>query len=828
VVAALDEILRRLEAHQERHPRHVHEWLYRRVWMLRLRVLERLPPGRGCRGDHAFLVDRSLRPSRRTLPGLDGRAPRPLARLADHIGNEVDYVTNELMLFTDDGDELRGLMERWGGELVRSLSAADLGLTGVPALHLVRVDTTGAGTDTLVADWQALHESRGGAFRVSSDAGLRLLAVAGREAASGLAVGVSWMGQPTDYAARFTIEAPAGFGGFNSSGDRYVGDAYDWHFLNRGSEQDIGATEAWTLLHRAGRLSNRVRIGILDMGFAPDEDFPPGGVAISNVPGTAALGTRNLQSCSGGSACPYHGTNVVGAAMGVPDNGWGSAGPAGPVGEPVLVFTMADPFSAIAAISRAQSNGARIINMSFRIAVPAPFSVVLAPLDAFTGGFRATNLLLFASAGNDGDDIDDQTCIFGCFENTRHWPCESSGVTCVGGLARDSQEKSFFSNWGRGDVDIYAPFWVLVGPDPTNVDNLAQRVAGTSFSSPHAAGVAALIWAANPSLDAGAVERILFETAHIPFPPDSFVNRWVNAFRAVERALPSLVRIESPPEGARISRGSDVEMRAFVWEGGRGAPTLTWSSDRDGVLGTGPSLTRNTMSFGPHRISLTAVFTDGFTAADDVLIEIENDPPQVEITRPLTGATVFPSQLIVARATSFDPNDVETSFRLLDSQLQWFLGSSTTPLATGHATTFALGTATPGPHLLRLRGTDGGGLVGEAAVILNVTADPSNLPPTAEILEPPNGANFIGLGALPVTFRGRATDPEDGDVSDTLVWTASLNGGPFVEIGRGPLFTIPLATANPANVLDIQLVAVDRSGVPSAPDTIRIVLSQLI
>jgi hypothetical protein len=49
-----------------------------------------------------------------------------------------------------------------------------------------------------------------------------------------------------------------------------------------------------------------------------------------------------------------------------------------------------------------------------------------------------------------------------------------------------------------------------------------------------------------------------------------------------------------------------------------------------------------------------------------------------------------------------------------------------------------------------------------------------------------------------------------------------------VEIGRGPAITVPFEATNPASVVDIRLVAVDRSGVPSAPDTIRIVMSQLI
>ncbi len=825
VVEVLDEILEELTALRERHPRRRFDRLIRRVWMLRLRVLERLPEGQSCGGDHSFLVDPRLRPSSPELPGLDGVTPRPLARMADHNGNRADFVSNELVLATDSPDALAGLIARWGGELLASLAPGDMGLSGVPALHLVRIDTELAGTEDLVSDWQALHPSRGGAYRVSTEEGLRLLAVAGREAAAGLPIGMSWIGVGQDFRLRVTVEAPVGPAGFNSSSaTNYVGDAYDWHFLNRGSEQDVGATEAWTLLDHARRLSNRVGIGILDMGFVPDRDFPAGVVAVSNVPRSPALGTQNLVGCSAGP-CPYHGTNVTGAAMGVPDNGYGASGSAGPVGVPVLIFTVGDPFSTIAAMTRARVNGARIVNMSYGVTVPAPFSLLLGPFDLLTGAFRGAGLLPFASAGNDGKDVDAEDCFFGCWEEARHWPCEGAGVTCVGGLARNSQEKTVNSNYGRHDVDIYAPYGVLVGPDPNNPGNIARAVSGTSFSSPHAAGVAALIWAADPTLPANDVERILFETAHRPSPPDSFVNRWVNALGAVELALPSLVRIESPRDGLRVSRGTTVDLTAFVWEGGRGSPTLTWSSDRDGVLGSGTGISRNNLSFGAHRITALATFADGFATNDSVLVEILNDPPQVEITRPAPGASVFQSEAVIVRGTSFDPNNVETGFRLLDSQVSWHLDGSATPLASGHNATLVVGPVAPGPHTLSFRGIDDGSLSDEASVTLNVAADPSNLPPTTEILEPANGANFVGAGAINATFRGRGTDPEDGDVSDTLVWMASLNGAPFVEIGRGPLINVPLVAASPSNSYAIRLVATDRDGVPSAPDIIQITVT---
>ena len=92
------------------------------------------------------------------------------------------------------------------------------------------------------------------------------------------------------------------------------------------------------------------------MGFEPDADMPAGFLAISNVPFVAPTGTENLLSCGG--PCPWHGTNVASAAFAVPGNGFGSAGPAGPVADPLLIFTSYDFFTSIAALLEARALGA--------------------------------------------------------------------------------------------------------------------------------------------------------------------------------------------------------------------------------------------------------------------------------------------------------------------------------------------------------------------------------------------------------------------------------------------------------------------------------------
>lgn len=55
-----------------------------------------------------------------------------------------------------------------------------------------------------------------------------------------------------------------------------------------------------------------MKLAILDGGFQPDMDTPPGWQAVSNIPFRDAIGTKSLGFCP--DTCDWHGTNVVSAA----------------------------------------------------------------------------------------------------------------------------------------------------------------------------------------------------------------------------------------------------------------------------------------------------------------------------------------------------------------------------------------------------------------------------------------------------------------------------------------------------------------------------------
>ena len=104
-----------------------------------------------------------------------------------------------------------------------------------------------------------------------------------------------------------------------------------------------------------------------------------------------------------------------------------------------------------------------------------------------------------------------------------------------------------FSNYGKRNVDVYAPGVKIYATVPGNKYKYLQ---GTSMASPNAAGVATLIREYYPNLKAGQVKQILMESGtplnlevlvdetriKIPFSEASVSGKIVNAYNALKMA----------------------------------------------------------------------------------------------------------------------------------------------------------------------------------------------------------------------------------------------------------------------------------------------------
>lgn len=739
-------------------------------------------------------VDAALTPPTTTLPAFEDGRPRPVAAVTDVDGNVAMFVEDELWLAADEPDQLTELLDRVGGEVVLAIDPDEYDLEGIGHQFLVRLDGASIDTEAFGALVRELDTEVTGTYSVSSQAALGLLTVAAEAAVEGRSAGVNWVGQGEGFRDRDVEAAPAGPAGV----DDYSPNPFQWPSHGLDATQGIGVAEAWRALDFAGRLERGIGVAILDMGFSVDADTPPF-VAISNVPGLTPLDRENLIGCGSGNPCPWHGANAVSAAMAIPDNAFGSAGPAGPVADAVMVFTLYDFFTSINALGQARLLGARIANMSYGAPVPDFLAWSVVPFNEATRALRRSGMLLFASAGNDGVDVNRERCIgaFGvsvCWERRFHTPCQNAGVTCVGGLRHDSLTRHPNSNFGAS-VDIWAPYELWLGPDPDHPDNATRFVRGTSFSSPFVAGVAALIWAADPSASRSTIETRLFDAARES--PQADVSRIVHAYDAVLAGLgnvPPSVTITNPEPGGEVQLNRTLSLRADTAdvEDGDGCCVVRWSSDVDGALGssTGPAHTLHHAfdSLGPRVITAEAEDDDGATARASLTIDVVNTPPTVEIIRPTSGEELPAGVDVLLRGTSHDPN--EPGFALACERLTWSSDHAGDPLPVTGCDVLVTFTEL-GERTITLTGTDPEGATDSASVTVEVVPPPDVLPPTVQIIEPPAGSFPFGQNE-PIDLVGSVTDP--GGATDLeIAWTASYaqSGDDFdtVAIGSELSFT---------------------------------------
>ena len=299
--------------------------------------------------------------------------------------------------------------------------------------------------------------------------------------------------------------------------DPYVGS--EWHLSK------INATSAWDTTQGAG-----VTIAILDSGVdATHPDLQP-----NLVPGYNAYDNNTDTS----DVCG-HGTAVAGSAAARSDNGIGVASVAGqakimPVRIAYLDTTSNSCYayaSTIASgITWAADHGARVANVSYG---PLAGNTTIQNAAQY---MKSKGGLVFISAGNDGID-----------ENL------TPTTTLIAVSATDSNDAlASWSSFGSF-VSLSAPG---AGIWTTSRGGIYQAWNGTSFAAPVAAGVAALMMSAAPSLDSSTIEQALFASSvdlgaagRDPY----FGYGRVDAYAAVKAAIARVGVVDTQPPTAAIT-----------------------------------------------------------------------------------------------------------------------------------------------------------------------------------------------------------------------------------------------------------------------------------
>ena len=205
----------------------------------------------------------------------------------------------------------------------------------------------------------------------------------------------------------------------------------------------------------------------------------------------ADLGWNTASDNGDWSPVMNHGTLVSGALAAATNNGAGVAGIAwGASIIPVRISNLADGSAyvsdAVECIQYAADRGARVINLSYRMAHSSA-------IDAAAAYARQRGALTFVAAGNDGA--------------AQAWTDFPNFVSVAATTSMDV--RASYSNTGAY-VDIAAPGSNI---QTTRTGGTYGPASGTSLASPVAAGVAALVFGANPGLSPSQVEAILRQSA---------------------------------------------------------------------------------------------------------------------------------------------------------------------------------------------------------------------------------------------------------------------------------------------------------------------------
>ncbi|WP_051906442.1 S8 family serine peptidase [Methylomarinum vadi] len=388
----------------------------------------------------------------------------------------------------------------------------------------------------------------------------------------------------------------------------------------------IQAPTAWET-----SIADGITIAVLDTGV--DATHP-------DLSGKLLAGWNAVDGSNSTSDVNGHGTAVAGTAAASSNNATGVASVAWNAQIlPVRITNRSDSYAYWSDVARglnwAADHGADVANISYAVSNSSSVSSAAQYM-------RSKGGVVVVAAGNDGTD-----------------PGYSDNPYMISVSATTSTDaKASWSNYGAF-IDVAAPGSSIL---TTTRGGGYGNWNGTSFSSPAAAGVVALIMGANPTLTPDEIEQVLEGSA------DKIAGDWhpyygngrVNAATAVQMAMnmdntpvdnqaPS-VNIFSPVGGDQVSGIVQVEVNASD-DVGVNEVSLYANNQLVGTDGTAPyQFSWDSEAFADGDVVLTAYADDAAGnqgTSNDVSVTVKNLPdvvdqnaPSVAISNPADGSTV--------------------------------------------------------------------------------------------------------------------------------------------------------------------------------------------
>lgn len=466
----------------------------------------------------------------------------------------------------------------------------------------------------------------------------------------------------------------------------------EWHL------KKISCPAAWS----TNPGSSGITVAVLDTGVnSSHPDLAP-----RIVPGWNVYDNNNNTGDVYG-----HGTEVAGTIGACTNNGTGVAAVTWNCRIMPVRISATDgsaTYSAMAAgLTWAADHGARVANISY-------IASTSATVTSAAQYFQSKGGVVTSSSGN-----------YATFDSSADNPY----ILTVSATDGNDQLYSW-SNTGN-NVDLAAPGSVYT----TTADGNYASAAGTSFSAPIVAGVAALVLSQNPNLTAQQVQDVLKQGADdlgtVGWDPQYGYGR-VNAAKALSLAggggslsappaaptvdtTPPVVSFTSPGSGATVANTVSVQVSAVDDTG-----VASVSLSVDGVsLGTDSSAPYNfswaTLNYanGMHTLTAKAVDTSGNIATASLSVAVNNvadtTAPTVSIVSPAGGSSLNGN--VSVQASASDNVGVIRVELYADGKLQaadasgpWSFSLNAKKLGSG-------------AHTLQCKAYDAAGNVGSSAVV---------------------------------------------------------------------------------------------------------------
>jgi hypothetical protein len=222
--------------------------------------------------------------------------------------------------------------------------------------------------------------------------------------------------------------------------------------------------------------------------------------------------------------------------------------------------------------------------------------------------------------------------------------------------------------------------------------------------------------------------------------------------------VPPTVSITAPANGATFTAPASVSITATAGDtdGTVSLVEFFQGTTKIGQATTAPyTYSWTSVAAGPY--NLTARATDnsgGITTSAVVGITVNppaNVPPTVSISAPANGAT-FTAPASVAITASAGDTDGTVSL------VEFFQGTTKIGQATSAPYSFTWTNVAAGAYNLTARATDNSGGITTSSVVGITVNPPPNVPPTASITAPANGATFTAPASVAIAANAGDTD----------------------------------------------------------------------